>query len=137
ASAWVAGVAALLTWALRTPMPPLREQLKTLQFWSLETCVFLGLLVTAVVLRDLPRWLDRRDLLRIPALMALAMGLTVGLVPRTNRIYYDEQIYQNVGQNLADLKLAQMCNDGTVQDGRLRCSSGQYNKQPYAYPHVL
>ena len=131
------GVAALVTWLLRTPTPSLREQLKTLQFWSLEICVFLGLVVTAVVLRDLSRLLDRRDILRISALMALAIGLTVGLVPRTNRIYYDEQIYQNVGQNLADLKLAQMCNDGTVQDGRLQCSSGEYNKQPYAYPHVL
>ena len=40
-------------------------------------------------------------------------------------------------QNLADLKLAQMCNDGTVEYGRLQCWSGEYNKQPYAYPHVL
>ena len=30
-----------------------------------------------------------------------------------------------------------MCNDGTVEDGRLRCARWEYNKQPYAYPHVL
>ena len=30
-----------------------------------------------------------------------------------------------------------MCNDGTVEYGRLQCWSGEYNKQPYAYPHVL
>ena len=59
------------------------------------------------------------------------------MAPRTNRIFYDEQIYQNIGQNLADLRRAQMCNDGTIEDGRLRCSSGEYNKQPYAYPHLL
>ena len=70
-------------------------------------------------------------------LVALGAGLTVGVAPRTSRIYYDEQIYQNIGQNLADLKLAQMCNDGTVKDGRLQCSLGEYNKQPYGYPHVL
>ena len=137
ASAWVVALAALLTWVLKTPAPSLREQLKTLQFWSLETCVFLGLAVSTVVLRDLPRLLDRRDILRVALLMALALGLTVGLAPRTNRIYYDEQIYQNAGQNLADLKRAQMCNDGTIQHGRLQCSSGEYNKQPYAYPHLL
>ena len=57
--------------------------------------------------------------------------------PRTNRIFYDEQIYQNIGQNLADLRRAQMCNDGAIEDGRLRCASGEYNKQPYAYPHLL
>ena len=30
-----------------------------------------------------------------------------------------------------------MCNDGTVEYGRLQCSRGEYNKQPYAYPHLL
>ena len=30
-----------------------------------------------------------------------------------------------------------MCNDGTVEYGRLQCWSGEYNKQPYAYPHLL
>ena len=103
----------------------LREQLKIFQFWSLETCVILGLAMCAVVLRDLPRVLDRRDILILTMLLALALGLTLGVAPRTNRIYYDEQIYQNVGQNLADLRLAQMCNDGTIEHGRLRCSSGR------------
>ena len=97
----------------------------------------LGLAVGSFALHDLPRLLDRRDILRMTLLMAIALGLTVGLAPRTNRIYYDEQIYQNAGQNLADLKRAQMCNDGTVQQGRLQCASGEYNKQPYAYPHLL
>ena len=48
-------------------------------------------------------------------------GLTLFVAPRTNRIYYDEQIYQSIGQNLADLRLAQMCNDGSVEYGRLQC----------------
>jgi 4-amino-4-deoxy-L-arabinose transferase-like glycosyltransferase len=30
-----------------------------------------------------------------------------------------------------------MCNDGTVEYGRLQCWNGEYNKQPYAYPHAL
>jgi hypothetical protein len=137
ASAWVVGLAALLAWVLRTPAPSLREQLKVFQFWSLETCVLLGLVIGAVVLRELLRVLDRRDILSVTMLLAMALGLTLGVAPRTNRIYYDEQIYQNIGQNLADSKLAQMCNDGAVEHGRLRCFNGEYNKQPYAYPHVL
>ena len=71
------------------------------------------------------------------ALALLAGGLTLFVAPRTNRIYYDEQIYQSIGQNLADLRRAQMCNDGTVEYGRLQCCRGEYNKQPYAYPHLL
>ena len=70
ASAWVVGLAALLTWVLRTPGPSLREQLKILQFWSLESCVFLGLAVSTVALQDVPRLLDRRDMLSNGALMA-------------------------------------------------------------------
>jgi 4-amino-4-deoxy-L-arabinose transferase-like glycosyltransferase len=38
---------------------------------------------------------------------------------------------------MSDLRLAQICNDGNVEYGRLRCLSGEYNKQPYAYPHLL
>jgi 4-amino-4-deoxy-L-arabinose transferase-like glycosyltransferase len=30
-----------------------------------------------------------------------------------------------------------MCNSGVVEYGRLECSVAEYNKQPYAYPHLL
>jgi hypothetical protein len=137
AAAWIAALASLLAWLLRTPPGALREQLKTLQFWSLEICVVLGLVLGLATARELLRGLNRRDSLKMTLLAAVAFGLTVFVAPRTNRIYYDEQIYQSIGQNLADLKLAQMCNDGTVDYGRLQCRSGEYNKQPYAYPHLL
>jgi hypothetical protein len=103
----------------------------------LEACVFLGLALGTVIFRDLLRGLDRSDGRRIAMLTAVAVGLTLFVAPRTSRIYYDEQIYQSIGQNMADVKLAQMCNDGIVEYGKLQCWSGEYNKQPYAYPHVL
>jgi len=137
ASAWAAAVAALAAWLRATPAASLREQLAVLQFWSLEICVFLGLALAATVASDLRRAIDRRDVIGMSITAALALALTIGLAPRTNRIFYDEQIYQNIGQNLADSKRAQMCNDGEVRDGRLHCRRGEYNKQPYAYPHLL
>jgi hypothetical protein len=70
-------------------------------------------------------------------LSALAAALTLFVAPRTNRIYYDEQIYQGIAHNMADLRRAQMCLDGSVEYGRLDCLAGEYNKQPYAYPHLL
>lgn len=136
-SAWIAVVAGLGAWLARTPNVVLREQLKTLQFWWLEALVALGLALGILVARDIWRGLDRRDLVRMAILAGVALGLTVFVAPRTNRIFYDEQIYQSIGQNLADLRRAQMCNDGTVEYGRLQCWSGEYNKQPYAYPHLL
>jgi hypothetical protein len=133
---WVALLVSLVWW-LRTPSPMLREQLKTLQFWSLEICLALVLGSGFFVSRGMRRNLDRRDGWRLAMLAAAALMLAVFVAPHTNRIYYDEQIYQSIGQNFADLKLAQMCNDGTVEYGRLQCWSGEYNKQPYAWPHLL
>ena len=133
---WLSLLVALAVW-LRTPAPFLREQLKTLQFWSLEICLALVLGLGFLVVREVGRHLHRTDAWRLAVLAAAAVTLTVLVAPRTNRIYYDEQIYQSIGQNLSDLKLAQMCNDGTVEYGRLQCWSGEYNKQPYAYPHLL
>src|SRR4029450_6424403 len=42
-----------------------------------------------------------------------------------------------VGATLAALELARVGNDGAVEYGRLQCWLGEYNKQPYAYPHLL
>jgi hypothetical protein len=144
ARAWATAVAAcalavvaLLMWLRWTPGPALRAQLRVMQFWSLETCVFLGLAVAGAVLSELVRTLDRRDLAAASMLALVGAGLTLTLPPRTNRIFYDEQIYQNVAQNLADSKRAQLCNDGAVRNGRLQCAAAEYNKQPYAWPHVL
>jgi hypothetical protein len=134
---WSACAGALLAWTLLTPVPVLRQQLILLQGWSLAFCVLLGLALCIFLLRDLSTLIDRRDALGVVLPLVLGLGLTVAVAPRTSRIFYDEQIYQSVGQNLADLGRAQMCNDGAIEDGRLHCSRGEYNKQPYAYPHVL
>jgi uncharacterized membrane protein YecN with MAPEG domain len=131
-----AAVALLLLWAVRAPVPLLREALKIVQFWSLELCAATVAVLGIATLREI-RILQRSDYVRMSLLGILALVLTLFVAPRTNRIYYDEQIYQGIGQNLADLRLAQMCNDGAVEYGRLQCFSGEYNKQPYAYPHLL
>src|SRR5262249_45676961 len=127
----------LLFWLARTPVPLLRSQVSGLQFWSLEAVVFPGLAVAAAVAQEMAGAIDRRDLAWSLTLGAIAAVLTLTLPPRTNRIFYDEQIYQNVARNLADARRAQLCNDGAIAAGRLRCAAAEYNKQPYAYPHLL
>ena len=135
--AWLGSLTVLLIWLLGTSTGNLREQLRAWQFWSLDACVLLGVLLGVYLLKTVRHGADRRDGARMAALAALAVGLTLFAAPRTNRIFYDEQIYQSVGQNLADLRLAQVCHDGSVEYGRLQCASGEYSKQPYAYPHAL
>jgi 4-amino-4-deoxy-L-arabinose transferase-like glycosyltransferase len=135
--AWIAAPTIVLIWLSTISAGALREELKVWQFWSLEACVFASTAFGVYAFKALRSAFDRRDAIRLTVLGAIALALTLFVAPRTNRIFYDEQIYQNVGQNLADLRRAQMCNDGTVESGRLRCANGEYNKQPYAYPHVL
>ena len=136
AASFVVATAAIL-WILGTDPLEFRRHLTFAQFWSLELCVASGLATGAWILRDIARELTRRDVMTMAGVAAFAACLTLFVAPRTNRIYYDEQIYQGVGQNLADLRLAQMCNDGSVEYGRLQCWAGEYNKQPYGYPHLL
>jgi hypothetical protein len=137
AGAWALVVPGLILWIGLTSPHTLREHLKTAQFWSLELCVVAGVVLACLNWRDLWGLLGRHHGVRILAVMALGVALTLFMAPRTNRIYYDEQIYQSIGHNMTDLRLAQMCLDGTVQYGRLECAAGEYNKQPYAYPHLL
>ena len=137
AVAWCGSLAALVIWLLRTPAGTLREQLRLWQPWSLDACVLLGVLVVVYVGSTVVPRLKRLDIVRLAILAALAMTATLLVAPRTNRIFYDEQIYQSIGQNIADLRLAQVCHDGSVENGRLRCAIGEYNKQPYGYPHLL
>ena len=113
--AWAVSLVGLAFWLWTTPDGLLREQLKVYQFWSLEACVALGAILLAASWRDLLRGMSPASLAQMMALALLAVALTLFVAPRTNRIYYDEQIYQGIGQNLAELRLAQMCNDGTVE----------------------
>ena len=137
--AWLVVIAGVALWLDRTPNGELRDQLRRWQFWALET---LALLLLALSWINLPRFVRSLDLARkqfaFPlAASALAFALATWVAPRTSRIYYDEQIYQSIGQNLSDLRLAQLCNDGSVEYGSLQCWRGEYNKEPYGYPYVL
>jgi len=135
--AHIVALIALCAWIGLTPPFVLRGQLVHLQFWSLEACVLVGTGAALAVLPTVVRSLRRIDAAVMVLMASVSLGLTLGVAVRTNRIFYDEQIYQGIGQNLADLRLAEMCNDGTIEAGHLRCTIGEYNKQPYAYPHLL
>ena len=117
----------------------LREQLRHSQFWLLEAIFAALVAFTALNLPECLRTIRGRrgEYAAVLLLSLLAAGLAAGVAPRTNRIYYDEQIYQGVARNLSDLHRAQMCNDGDVEYGRLQCWRGEYSKEPSGYPYLL
>ena len=139
AAGWLITIGVVAAWLTLTPSGELRDQLRRWQLWALEIQFLLLVVLSYINLPALLRALDLkwRELRWPLAASALAFALTLFVAPKTNRIYYDEQIYQSVGQNMADLRLAQMCNEGNVEYGILQCSRGEYNKEPYAYPYVL
>jgi Dolichyl-phosphate-mannose-protein mannosyltransferase len=122
-------------WLALTPIPLLKEELRVSEFWILTAVTLAVVATTMAGLRQIAAVVRGRDRV-VLAVCALAFALVL-VAPRTNRIFYDEQIYQGIARNLSDLHLAQMCNDGTVEYGRLQCWRAEYNKQPYGYPYLL
>ena len=132
-------IAGVLAWLSTTDGGTLRQQLTQWQFWALETQFVFLVALSWLNIPNLFRSqaIPKRTLFRIAAISLLTMVLAAGVAPKTNRIYYDEHIYQGAGQNLSDLRLAQMCNEGVVEYGRLQCVRGEYDKHPYGYPYLL
>lgn len=129
----IAGAAA---WIALTPIPLLREELRVSEFWILEALSLAVIVTTVAGLRQIASAVSARDRVVLVSVCALAFALVL-VAPRTNRIFYDEQIYQGIARNLSDLHLAQMCNDGTVEYGHLQCWRNEYNKQPYGFPYLV
>ena len=89
-------------WLASTDNGTLRGQLIRWQFWALEVqfvlFVGLGWLVLPKFVQSLG--LRRRALIATAAISLLALALAGAVAPQTNRIYYDEHIYQGVAQNI-------------------------------------
>ena len=98
--------AGIVLGALALPPEFLRETLRRWEFWPLEALFACVAVTTLIEAKRLP--INRRLALWAAAAGVAATVLSACVAPRTNRIFYDEQIYQGVAQNLADLHLAQI-----------------------------
>ncbi len=76
----------------------------------------------------------RRSLVLLAAGSLLAVWL---IPPRTNRIYFDEHIYENIAQSVAVNGEAWLCNEGEAEYGNFRAFGKEYNKQPNGHPFYL
>lgn len=131
----VALTGVVISSALFTPPDILRAALQEWEFWWLEALFAALVASTTAAVRRLQ--VPRAVVALSVGMGLLAAGLSAIVAPRTNRIYYDEHIYQGVAQNLSDQHRAQMCNDGTLEYGRLQCWRAEFNKEPIGYPHLL
>jgi 4-amino-4-deoxy-L-arabinose transferase-like glycosyltransferase len=78
-----------------------------------------------------PAWLS--------ALTCAGLALILGAIvaPRTTRILFDEQIYQQIGQTIAHTGKAYATAEGDAEYGELVVHGWEYNKQPMGYPYLL
>lgn len=158
----------LIIWCTSSREWLIREQLKIISPLFLEI-TFIALICTAVaVIMSLYRQykpeilvtiMPPRILSLLSAIAAAGIILLLCVAPREHRIYYDEDIYQNIGQNIAETKgdggrhdefrlfspglykryigSTGMCNDGKIEYGEYTCNRLEYNKEPNAWPFVL
>jgi len=136
AVSYVAIPAVAYLWLTGVPTGELRLQLAVLSPRVIEG-TFLLMVASAVAARKAVSRSLFRSRTAAGVLGALAFLLVSTLPPRTHRIYYDEDIYQNVAQNILWTGRAEMCNEGTIEDGEFRCRTGEYNKEPNAFPFTL
>ena len=108
--------------------------------WGLRVNFFLLVIAVAICYRDLlnltKQFLNKKGVLLV-LLVVLAFSMTSFVVPRTHRIFYDEDIYANVGQNIALTNQTGFCNYGTFEYGEYFPHWISYNKEPSGWPFLI
>ncbi len=137
---YMAVLSVLLIWGRSYGSWQLRQQLQRISPLWLEinfSLILLALLLNAKRLKELALSLSKRTRILLPLIVSAGILLTMFVAPRTHRIYYDEDIYLNIGQNIADLDRAAMCNEGKYMYGDYQCHQLEYNKEPNGWPYLL
>ena len=70
-------------------------------------------------------------------LFIFAFSVTFFVTPRTHRIFYDEDIYANTGQNIALTNQTGYCSYGTFEYDEYYPHWITYNKEPSGWPYLI
>jgi hypothetical protein len=85
------------------------------------------------------RWISKINKKKwlLIALMIFAFVLVTFVTTRIHRIYFDEDIYANIGQNIALTNQTGMCNYGIFEYGEYFVHWLSYNKEPSGWPFLI
>jgi len=130
------GVAGFVYWLATGDAVSVKDDLRFIMPRTLEWTFLLMVVGFATNFRGICGLLPPRRW--VPVVVFLVALVTVSLLPpRTHRIYFDEDIYENVAQNILWEGRSQMCNEGIIQAGSFTCEAWEYNKEPNAFPFLL
>ena len=130
------GMGGLVSWLGTSDAVTLKDALRFIAPRSLELTFILLVAGVAANYRGIRDSLPPHRVLPIVMFLAALVAVSF-LPPRTHRIYFDEDIYQNVAQNIVWQGRAQMCNEGFLDGGVFTCEAWEYNKEPNAFPFLL
>lgn len=130
-------IGVLVAWLSASSPEAVRETLRFLSPRAIEIAFLLMVAGAASSFETLRASLPSKSFFAPLAVGFLALVAVRVIPPQTHRIYYDEDIYENVAQNILWMGRAQMCNEGTVEAGTFRCDASEYNKEPNAFPVLL
>ncbi len=128
---------ALGLWLLSSTPDAVRGALRFVSPRAAEMGFLLLLAGAGLSVSELRESLPSRSLWGPFAAGVLAFAAVRTIPPQTHRIYYDEDIYENVALNILWEGRAQMCNEGILEAGTFRCDASEYNKEPNAFPFLL
>jgi len=81
--------------------------------------------------------IGNKNLLILILISIIGIFTTSFIAPRGHRIFFDEDIYNNIGQCIADYKRAVACNEGHYENNELKVIDEVYNKQPQGHPYLI
>jgi|GEM_PF-445799 len=113
-----------------------RNLVPTMTVRAMNACLVLSVVGLASIWKRLNALLTRRIILT--SIGFLVGGyLICGLAPKTNRIFFDEHIYMQIGQSIAHTGRAEAANYARAEYGSFEIYNGWINKQPNGHPYVL
>ena len=134
---FVVAFGTLAAWLLSSTPEGVRETLRFVSPRAAELALLLLIAGAGLSFSEIRDSLPSRSLWYPLAVGLLALAAVRAIPPQTHRIYYDEDIYENVAQNILWMGRAQMCNEGTIEAETFRCDASEYNKEPNAFPVLL
>lgn len=121
-------------------MPDIHKFISVYYVYLLELNFFL--LVIAFILnfkhlKEILAGIERKSLIFLLSISVIGISAASFIAPRVHKIYYDEDIYNNIGQCIAHGRQAVVCNEGHYENNELSIISAEYNKQPPAFPYLI
>ena len=122
------------------PKERIVEPLKIWVPWNLKINLLVVLAALILTFGDIrsavKQFYDRRGVALI-GLLLLGFTMTCFVTERTHRIYFDEDIYANVGQNIATVNQTGFTNYGSFEYGEYFPHWIEYNKEPSGWPFLM